>query len=210
MKTIVILAATSLMFVGCNRQTDSMNESARNQKDQIEQSKDAQKDSLNEEKKSIERSAELAKDQLNAQAKAEKQRIESQSDAEKAQINAQKKQVEAEAAAAKANVTAQEKINEAAGAAAPSTKTIEVTAQSQGTSEADRNVTAQVRQAIMDQKTDGTATVGTRNITVVSRDGKVTLSGTVQSEAEKQSLETKATSVSGVKSVDNKLEVKSQ
>jgi osmotically-inducible protein OsmY len=41
-------------------------------------------------------------------------------------------------------------------------------------------------------------------------DGKVTLRGTVKSEEEKKNLEMQAKAVAGVKSIDNKLEVKSE
>jgi osmotically-inducible protein OsmY len=202
MKTFALLAATSLALVGCNQR--QMDESAGAERSQIEQSKDAQENSLNQQKKSIEQSADQAKDQLSAQAKAEKERVESQADAQKAQIDAQKKQIEAQADAAKADVNAQKKIDEAAGAttttpATPADQT--ATAQTQG---AESSLAKQVRESLTSQNPSLTG------VNIMEADGKVTLMGTVKTEAEKQSLEDQAKAVSGVTSVENKLEVKAE
>jgi hyperosmotically inducible periplasmic protein len=209
MKTIALLAVASLAFVGCDQQSDRMDESAGAEKSRIEQSKDAQQDALNQQKKSIEQSADQAKDQISAQAKAEKQRLESQTDAEKAQIEAEKKQVEAEADAAKADVNAQQKIEEAAGATTTD-KNTGLTAQDQGTSEADRKITMEIRQSLTSQTTPTDLSTAAKNVTIITKDGMVTLKGTVKTEAEKADLEARAKAASGVKSVDNKLEVKSE
>jgi len=213
MKTIVMLAAASLAFVGCNKQDDSMGDSARAEKNQIEQSSDAQKAALNDQKKSIEQVADQAQDQISAQAKAEKNQIEAQADAQQAQIDAEKKQIEAQAEAAKAEVTAQAKINEAAGAkldpnisvnANATDKSIGISA---NVSDADRTLTQQIRQSF-------TTTLGkdnpaaVENIMVTSEGGKVTLKGTVKTDAEKKNLEAQVKAMSGVTSVDNQLEVK--
>ena len=202
-KTIVVLAAASLAFVGCNK-NDSMNDTASAQKDQIEQSKDTQKSALNQEKKAIEQSKDQAQDQITAQAKAEKAQLEAQADAQKAQIDAQKKQVEAEAAAAKAQVTANQKINEAAGAA--NDKSVDVSIQTQGT-DTDKNLSQQIRQSFISTFGQDNPTA-MKNITVVAMDGKVTLKGTVKTENEKKNLEAQAKGMPGVTSVDNQLEVK--
>jgi osmotically-inducible protein OsmY len=201
MKTIVILAAASLAFVGCNQRDNTMNESAGAQKDQIEQSKDAQKDALNQQKKSIEQSKDQQEDQISAQAKAEKKQIEAQADAQKAQLDAQKKQADAQAAAAKSDVNAQQKVNEAAGAA-----NTEIAAQTQGT-DADKQLQQQVRQSFMSTLGQDNPSA-MKNITVMAADGKVTLKGSVKTEGEKQNLETQAQKIPGVTSVDNQLEVK--
>ena len=203
MKKIVILAAASLAFVGCNKRDAQMNDTASAQKDQIEQSKDAQKDALNQEKKNIEQSADAAQRQLGAQAKAEKQRIEAQADAQQAQIDAQKKQVEALAKAEKAEVTADQKINEAAGAA--NNKSLELSVK--GSTDADRTLSEKIHDSFVSTLgADDSAAV--KNITVTANDGKVTLKGTVKSEGEKKNLETQARKIAGVTSVDNQLEVK--
>lgn len=199
MKTFAILTVASLALVGCNQRSDQMNEPAGAAKDQIEQSKDAQQDSLNQQKENIEQSAEQAKDQLSAQAKAEKERVESQAEAQKAQLDAQKKQVEAQADAAKADVNAQEKINEAAGATA--TPAEQSAAQTLGT---ESSLAKQVRESLTSQN------ASLSNVNIMEADGKVTLTGTVKTEAEKQNLEAQAKAVQGVQSVDNKLEVKSE
>jgi len=200
MKTFAILTVASLALVGCNQRSDQMNEPAGAAKDQIEQSKDAQQDSLNQQKENIDQSADQAKDQLSAQAKAEKERVESEADAQKAQIEAQKKQVEAQADAAKADANAQEKINEAAGATAtPADQS--ATAQTQGT---ESSLAKQVRESLTSQN------ASLANVQIMEDSGKVTLTGTVATEAEKQNLEAQAKAVQGVESVDNKLEVKSQ
>ena len=204
MKTIVILAAASLALVGCNNRDNTMNDSAGAQKDQIEQSKDAQKDALNQQKKQIEQAKDQQQDQISAQAKLEKKQLEAQADAQKAQINAEKKQIDAQAAAAKADVTAQQKINEAAGAA--NDKSVELSVQTQGT-DTDKALSQQIRQSF-------TSTIGQdnptamKNITITSTEGKVTLKGSVKTEAEKKNLETQAQKTPGVTSVDNQLEVK--
>ncbi|MEO7300456.1 MAG: BON domain-containing protein [Verrucomicrobiota bacterium] len=213
MKTIVILAAASLAFVGCNKQDSTMGDSARTEKDQIEQSKDAQKAALNDQKKSIEQVADQAQDQLSAQAKADKAQIEAQADAQKAQIDAEKKQIDAQAAAAKADVSAQAKINEAAGATTDRTvsinanttdRTIGVSANATDT---DKMLTQQIRQSF-------TTTLGkdnptaVQNIMVTAKDGKVTLKGSVKTDAEKKNLEAQVKAMPGVTSIDNQLEVK--
>ena len=185
MKTIVILAAASLAFVGCNKRDNSINESAGAQKDQIEQAKDAKQDALDQQQKQIEESKDRAQDQIGARAKLEKKQLEAQAEAEKARLEAQKKEAAAQAAAAKAEVTADKKINEAAGAA--SDKSIDLSAQTQGT-DADKSLSQQIRQSF-------SGTIGQdnpaamKNITVTAMDGRVTLKGTVATEAEKKNLE---------------------
>jgi hyperosmotically inducible protein len=73
----------------------------------------------------------------------------------------------------------------------------------QGDSESDRNMTIQVRKALMDN--DQLSTTA-KNIKVITQNGKTTLRGPVNSEAEKQSIEA-AVKHLGVL-VDNQLEVK--
>lgn len=212
-KTMALLATATLVVVGCDRQDSSMNDSAGAAKDQIEQAADAQKDALGQQKKEIEQSTDQAQDQISAQAKAEKERLESQANAEKAQIDAQQKQIEAQAAAAKADAEAQAKqasaqtdanqasaeaqikVDEAAGAA---------TATAQGTTDADRNLSKQIKESLTSQN----ATFANSGVTVMVMNGKVTLRGSVKTEEEKKNLEAQAKAVSGVTSVDNKLEVK--
>jgi hyperosmotically inducible periplasmic protein len=199
MKAFALLAAASLALVGCEQR--KMDESAGAAKDQIEQSKDAQQSSLNQEKKSIEKSADQAKEQISSEAKAEKDRLESQAEAQKAQIDAQKKQVEAQADAAKADAEAQQKVNEAAGATTTPSEQPSATAQTQAT---ETTLAKQVRESLASQNPS------VANIKIMESDGKVTLTGTVKTEEEKKNLEAQAKAISGVSSVDNKLEVKSE
>lgn len=203
MKKIVILAAASLAFVGCNKRDEQMNDTASARKDQIEQSKDAQKDALNQEKKSIEQSADAAQRQIGAQSKAEKERVEAQADAQQAQIDAQKKQIDAQAKAEKAEVTADQKINEAAGAANEKSLALSTRA----STDVDRTLSQKIHDSFV-STLGAEDSAAIKNITVTANDGRVTLKGTVKSEGEKKNLETQAKKIPGVTSVDNQLEVK--
>lgn len=84
-----------------------------------------------------------------------------------------------------------------------STAAKRLTATDQGTSDADIETTAKIRRAIVDD--DNLSTLA-QNITIVTRDGKVTLSGEVRSMQEKSTVAAKAQSVAGV-AVDNQLTV---
>ena len=79
------------------------------------------------------------------------------------------------------------------------------TASDQAENEADRELTQQVRQAIT---RDGAVSTSAKNVTIVSRDGNVTLRGIVKSLSEKQIIAEKAKQVSGVKNLDNQITVK--
>ena len=82
-----------------------------------------------------------------------------------------------------------------------------VTPEDQGGSAADRQLTANIRKAIVAD--DGLST-NAHNVKIVTRDGQVTLRGPVESEAEKQAVAAKAQQVAGVKRVDNQLEIDRQ
>jgi hyperosmotically inducible protein len=75
----------------------------------------------------------------------------------------------------------------------------------QGENSADVKITAEIRRAIMDDKSLST---NAQNAKIVTNKGAVTLRGVVASSGEKDSVETKAKSVAGVTSVDNQLEIK--
>lgn len=75
----------------------------------------------------------------------------------------------------------------------------------QGGSEADRNITASVRKAIVD---DDQLSLDAHNVKVITVNGVVTLRGPVDSPSEKTAVESKAKKVAGVNRVDNQLEVK--
>lgn len=74
----------------------------------------------------------------------------------------------------------------------------------QGETEPDRNVTQEIRQKLM---ADGSLSMQAKNVVITTRDGIVTLKGTVNTEAEKRSIEEKAKTASGARSVNNQLVV---
>jgi osmotically-inducible protein OsmY len=78
------------------------------------------------------------------------------------------------------------------------------TATAQGESAADREITAAIRKAVVD---DNTLSVNAHNVKIITNNGVVTLRGPVKSESEKQTVAAKAKQVAGVTKVDNLLEV---
>ncbi len=81
-----------------------------------------------------------------------------------------------------------------------------LTATDQGTSDADIEMTAKIRRAIVDD--DNLSTLA-QNVTIVTRDGQVTLRGEVRSMQEKAAVAAKAQTVAGV-AVDNQLTVSAE
>lgn len=69
----------------------------------------------------------------------------------------------------------------------------------------DVRITADIRKAVTD---DSSLSVNAHNCKIVTQGGVVTLRGVVESQAEKDSIESKAKSVAGVSRVDNQLEIK--
>lgn len=78
------------------------------------------------------------------------------------------------------------------------------TADQQGMNTADRAITQKIRKAIHEDK--GLSTYA-HNIKIVTRAGKVTLSGPVRSDEEKSTLVGKAAQIAGVDNVTNELKV---
>lgn len=78
------------------------------------------------------------------------------------------------------------------------------TAFDQGGDEADRAITQSIRKSLVD---DDKLSTRAQNVTIVSRDGAVTLRGQVENEAEKKQIEERAQRIAGVKNVENQLEV---
>ena len=74
----------------------------------------------------------------------------------------------------------------------------------QGESAADREVTANVRKAIVEVEA---LSMNAHNVKVITKNGVVTLRGPVKSTSEKASVVAKAQKVAGVKRVDNQLEI---
>ena len=78
------------------------------------------------------------------------------------------------------------------------------TAQDQGNKKADREMTAKIRKAVVE---DDSLSVSAHNVKIITRDGKVTLRGRVRSNEEKAAVAAIAQSVAG-DAVDNQLTVK--
>jgi osmotically-inducible protein OsmY len=78
------------------------------------------------------------------------------------------------------------------------------TADDQGNSKADLDITQKIRKAIVDDKHLSTYA---HNIKIVTVDGKVTLKGPVSSAAEKTAVESKAAEVAGRANVTSQVSV---
>ena len=79
-----------------------------------------------------------------------------------------------------------------------------VTPGDQGGSAAERELTANIRKAIV---SDDALSMNAHNVKIITKDGVVTLRGPVKNAAEKTSVAAKAQKVAGVKRVDNQLEI---
>jgi hyperosmotically inducible protein len=79
-----------------------------------------------------------------------------------------------------------------------------VTPGDQSENDADRSITQKVRQAIME---DDSLSTNAKNVKIMTTNGVVTLRGIVNSEREKNVIGQKAKAVSGVRNVDNQLEI---
>jgi len=78
------------------------------------------------------------------------------------------------------------------------------TADQQKENRSDRDLTKQIRRALVKDKSLSTYA---HNVKIISRDGKVTLKGPVRSEDEKQAVEAKAIEVAGQGNVTNDIHV---
>jgi hyperosmotically inducible protein len=79
------------------------------------------------------------------------------------------------------------------------------TADQQSNTRSDREITQQIRQSIVKDKALSSYA---HNVKVITQNGQVTLRGPVQSEDEKQAIESKASAVAGDGKVTNDLSVK--
>ncbi|MEP7052328.1 MAG: BON domain-containing protein [Pseudomonadota bacterium] len=79
-----------------------------------------------------------------------------------------------------------------------------LTPMDQGSSQADRATTTQIRQALMH---DSTLSFTAKNVKIITINGKVTLRGTVKTDAERTTIENAARNVAGGAQVDSQLEV---
>ena len=80
----------------------------------------------------------------------------------------------------------------------------EPTADQQKENTSDRQLTAQIRRAIVNDKALSTEA---HNVKVIAQDGNVTLKGPVKSDAEKQAIESKAAQIAGDGKVNSELQV---
>ena len=110
--------------------------------------------------------------------------------------------------------SAQEPTSQQASPAAGNTKVNErdrsqnePTADQQKENRSDRDITQQIRQSIMKDKSLSTYA---HNVKVVTQDGQVTLKGPVRSEDEKKAIEAKAAEVAGDGKVTSDLNIKPQ
>ena len=81
------------------------------------------------------------------------------------------------------------------------------TADQQKDNRSDREITQQIRQSLVKDKS--LSTYG-HNVKVITQNGQVTLKGPVRSEDEKKAIEAKATEVAGENKVTSELNIKSQ
>ncbi len=79
-----------------------------------------------------------------------------------------------------------------------------LTPMDQGTSEADRTMTQQIRQAVMRDKA---LSFSAKNVKIITINGKVTLRGPVKTDAERSAIEADARGVAGGAQVDSQLEI---
>jgi hyperosmotically inducible protein len=109
-------------------------------------------------------------------------------------------------------LVAQQPANQDAPAPADNTKTNqrdqnanEATADQQKDNRSDRDITQQIRKAIINDKSLSTYA---HNVKIITQDGQVTLKGPVRSEEEKKAIEEKATEIAGENKVTSELAVK--
>ena len=74
----------------------------------------------------------------------------------------------------------------------------------QSENEADRTITHNIRDVL---RADDSLSTNAKNIKIITKQGTVTLRGSVKNEQEKNAIEAKAKRVTGVKNVDNQLEI---
>jgi hypothetical protein len=80
----------------------------------------------------------------------------------------------------------------------------QVTADQQKSNKPDRDLTQKIRKSVY---ADKSLSMAAHNVKIISRDGMVTLKGTVKSDEEKKAIEDKATEVAGQGKVTSELTV---
>jgi len=81
----------------------------------------------------------------------------------------------------------------------------EPTADQQKDNRSDRDITQQIRQAIVKDKSLSTYA---HNVKIITQNGQVTLKGPVRSDDEKRAVEAKATQIAGEDKVTSELDIK--
>jgi len=81
------------------------------------------------------------------------------------------------------------------------------TADQQKENRSDREITQQIRQSLVKDKSLSTYA---HNVKIITQNGQVTLKGPVRSEDEKRAMEVKATEVAGENKVTSELNIKPQ
>ena len=111
-------------------------------------------------------------------------------------------------------VRAQEPTSQQAPPAADNTKanerdrsSNEPTADQQKDNRSDRDITQQIRQSIMKDKS---LSAYAHNVKIITQNGQVRLNGPVRSEDEKRAIEAKAAEVAGENKVSSELNIKPQ
>jgi len=92
-------------------------------------------------------------------------------------------------------------------APAQSDATGQVTADQQKANKSDRELTQNIRKAVV---ADKSLSMEAHNVKIISRNGTVTLRGKVKSEDEKKAIEDKATQAAGAGNVTDELTVSSK
>ena len=93
----------------------------------------------------------------------------------------------------------------ALSAAAPATthaQNATAGAAQQSNHSSDLEITRNIRRALIKDKT---LSIEAHNVTIITKDGKVTLKGRVESDAEKKSVESTAAGIAGPGNVENQL-----
>jgi hyperosmotically inducible protein len=80
----------------------------------------------------------------------------------------------------------------------------EPTAEQQRENPNDRQLTAQIRRALVKDKSLSTSA---HNVKIIAQNGTVTLKGPVRSDEEKQAIEAKATEIAGAGKVNSEIQV---
>lgn len=80
----------------------------------------------------------------------------------------------------------------------------EPTADQQKENTSDRELTRQIRRAVVK---DNSLSTTAHNVKIIAQNGTVTLKGPVKSEAEKQAIDAKATQIAGTGKVNDELQV---